>query len=140
MTFYPGGEHYEGEWSGGQRSGWGRMYYRDGSVYEGQWLEDQPGGMGMLRLRKYQPPAPQASACPLQGTRCRAARQITLPSRFLDATSHLPLHQGCGCSPVSSLPSRFGAGGSTRASVVLLEPKRMKADFCCDLHLNDWDG
>ncbi|PKU32009.1 morn repeat-containing protein 3 [Limosa lapponica baueri] len=62
VTFYPGVERYEGEWSGGLRSGWGRMYYQDGSIYEGQWLEDRPGGQGMLRLRKYQPPSPSASA------------------------------------------------------------------------------
>ncbi|NXS92612.1 MORN3 protein, partial [Jacana jacana] len=50
VTFYSGMERYEGEWSSGLRSGWGRMYYQDGSVYEGQWLEDRPGGQGMLRL------------------------------------------------------------------------------------------
>lgn len=50
---YPSGERYEGEWSSGQRSGWGRMCYGDGSTYEGQWLADRPGGQGMLCLRKY---------------------------------------------------------------------------------------
>lgn len=52
--FYPSGECYEGEWSSGLRSGWGRMCYRDGSVYEGQWLAGLPGGQGMLCLCKYQ--------------------------------------------------------------------------------------
>lgn len=47
-------EYYEGEWSGGKRSGWGRMYYKDGSIYEGQWLEDQHSGQGMLRLSRFQ--------------------------------------------------------------------------------------
>lgn len=53
MFFYPNGECYEGEWSNGLRSGWGKMQYKDGSVYEGQWLVDQPNGQGVLRLRKY---------------------------------------------------------------------------------------
>ena len=99
--FYPGGERYEGEWSGGQRSGWGQMYYRDGSIYKGQWLEDQPDGQGMLRLRKYWPPSPNVSACPLQGIWCRSALRMSLPSRFLDATSHLPLQP---CTRVAAAP------------------------------------
>lgn len=146
MTFYPGGERYEGEWSNGLRNGWGRMYYWDGSIYEGQWLEDRPGGQGMLQLRKYRPPSPNASACPLQGVWCHAALQMPLPSRFLDATSHLLL-QPCVRVAVAPLclPSPPGLGleaaeACARAGVVLFKPTRMKAYFCCDLHLNDWDG
>lgn len=90
MTFYAGRKRYEGEWSGGLRSGWGRMYYPDGSIYEGQWLENKPNGQGMLRLRKYPSPSPDVPACPLQAVWCCAAFQTPLLSGFLDATSHLP--------------------------------------------------
>ncbi|XP_032864272.2 MORN repeat-containing protein 3 isoform X1 [Tyto alba] len=89
LMFYPSGERYEGEWSRGLRSGWGRMYYQDGSIYEGQWLEDQPGGQGMLRLRKYWPPLPEASACP--------------PSRYLVSV----LLSRCLCHPDSWMLHRI---------------------------------
>ena len=43
-----GQERYEGEWSQGERSGWGRMAYADGSIYEGEWLNDARSGLGLL--------------------------------------------------------------------------------------------
>lgn len=51
VQYYENGEHYEGEWAEGVRSGWGRMYYADQSVYEGEWLNDKRHGIGLLLLR-----------------------------------------------------------------------------------------
>lgn len=133
--FYPNGEHYDGEWSNGVRSGWGTMHYKDGSTYEGRWLSDQPNGMGVLRLRECCPP----SACPLRAVRCCPP-----------AVSAIPI---CGCHPAalqqdcrlsSSSPGlerevhRLSKGRPCTAQA--RKPTRMKAYFCCDLHLNDWDG
>jgi hypothetical protein len=41
---YDNGNHYEGEWVGDKRHGWGLLTAADGDVYEGEWAEDCPHG------------------------------------------------------------------------------------------------
>lgn len=52
MYFYNNSAVYEGEWSEGLRSGWGRMYYENEDIYEGEWLKDKNHGQGIIRLGK----------------------------------------------------------------------------------------
>lgn len=52
MYFYNRSAVYEGCWSEGCRSGWGRMYYESGAIYEGEWMKDKNHGQGIIRYGK----------------------------------------------------------------------------------------
>ncbi len=44
------GTIFSGEWSGGQRSGFGmKAWLRTGNVYIGQWVDGKKEGSGVLR-------------------------------------------------------------------------------------------
>ena len=39
---------YEGEWSAGKRSGYGKLTYSAELSFEGEWAADEMAGMGVL--------------------------------------------------------------------------------------------
>ena len=45
------GRHYVGQWSNGQRMGYGRYVWNDGKSYEGQYTNDKKHGYGEYKLQ-----------------------------------------------------------------------------------------